>query len=219
MRSELIFLLLTLASFASADTILYDNTATDTFNTILFSVGPYDGVGDRVELTSAGVANTASVQLFNAGGPGSFDAWLRFYAVGSPAGPQIGPDFVLGGLTAIGGDVIDLNFSLSALPVPKQVIFILGVTSVDAGVDLGVNMFEPPAVGSSDNTFALVANGSIVSVATTGENVFFQLRGVPDTTAVPEPGGLSTIGTVLLVMRLRKRRPESVTTLPDASLH
>ena len=77
-------------SAASAATFLFSNTTTDTFNTLLYSVGPYTGIGDQIQLTAAGAADTALLQLYNFGSAGTFDLLLRFYEVGAPVSGQSG---------------------------------------------------------------------------------------------------------------------------------
>jgi hypothetical protein len=140
--------------------LLYDNTTNDTGDTLLFSSGPYSGIGDQIHLVAASDDSaSALLQLFNAGGPGTFDIELRFYQVGAPVGAQIGGAFTLTGIASTGLDAINLQFALGGLHVPQDLIFVASVANATSGMDLGLDLFEPPGTGSSDNTFLIVDSG------------------------------------------------------------
>jgi len=94
-------LMLTTASGAWAS-LLYDNTSTDTGDTVLYSIGPYTALGDQIQLDSAGVATQAEVELFNNGVAGTFDAELDFFNVGSPVGSFLGSS-ALTDISSVGG--------------------------------------------------------------------------------------------------------------------
>jgi hypothetical protein len=67
-------------------------------------------------------------------------------------------------------------------------------------MDLGVDMFEPPTVGSSDNSFMIAESGGVYSqLDTNSENVYFQLSGTPGV-STPEASSLTLLGTGLLIM-------------------
>lgn len=196
----------------SADTILYDNTVTPTFDTVFYSVGPYLALGDQIALISPGIADQAEVELFNDGGAGTFDLDLDLFDVGSPVGSLLG-SAALSDIRTGGGDVLDLTFSLPDVTVPQDVIFTVSVNNQNpddptAPIDLGVDMFEPPDVGSSDNTFMIAEepSGQYIQLTTTSENVYFQLSGTPVTTA-PDPATvtLSALGLLGVVVRSRRR--------------
>jgi hypothetical protein len=174
-------------------TLLYDNTTTDTMDTVLYSIGPYTELGDQIHLVSPGLASQAEVQMFNDGSAGTFDAELDFFQVGNPVGSEIG-SFALTGIASAGSDVIDVNFDLGAiLNVPQDIIFTVSVSNLSSGVDLGLDMFEPPTVGSSDNTFMIAESGGVYSqLPVNNENVYFQLSGTASTSA-PEPSGLALL--------------------------
>jgi hypothetical protein len=213
-RTLLPFALLMLGCASGAHaTILYDNTTTDTFDTILYSLGPpYTALGDQIHLISAGTADQAKVELFNNGDAGTFDAELDFYNVGSPVGSLLG-SFDLTDISSIGSDVIDLTFDLGAgLTVPQDLIFTVTVSNMSSDtMDLGVDMFEPPTVGSSDNSFMIAESGGVFSqLGTNSENVYFQLSGTGGA-STPEASSLTLLGTGLLVigmgaLRSRTRR-------------
>ena len=190
---------------ATCAILLYDNTQTSTPDTILYSIGPYAVLGDQIELVSSGTATQAAVELFNAGGAGTFDLELDFYAIGSPVGAHLGSS-TLSGVTSSGSDVLDLTFALGAgIALPQDVIFTLSVSNMSAGLDLGLDFFEPPAVGSSDNSFMIASTDgtTFYHLLTNSENVYFTLSG-NGSSMVPEPSsatsalcGLVAIGTIL----------------------
>lgn len=197
-----LLVLLACAPGASGE-LLYDNTTTDTLDTTLYSVGPYTALGDQIHLISAGTATQAEVEMFNNGAAGTFDAELDFFDVmpGAPLGT-----FNLTGLTSVGSDVIDMTFNLGAgLAVPQDLIFTVSVSNTSPNMDLGVDMFEPPTVGSSDNSFMIAEiSGMYTHLATNSENVYFQLSGTA-TAAAPEVSSLTMLaaGMLALVIGLR----------------
>jgi hypothetical protein len=197
-------------------TLLYDNTTTDTGDTILYSVGPYTALGDQLSLISQGLATQAKVQMYNNGNAGTFDAELDFFQLGGPVGSQLG-SFDLTGLASVGSDVINLTFNLgSSFNVPQDMIFMVSVSNQSPGMDLGLDMFEPPAVGSSDNTYMIAESGGVYSqLPTSNENVYFQLSATA-IAAAPEPSSLALLLTCLPAMwfgwltnRRRSRRHET----------
>src|ERR1035441_2493748 len=115
--------------------LLYDNTTTDTLQTVPYSAGPYTGIGDQIHMVAAGNAVSALLQLYNAGAAGTFDAELRFYQVGAPVGAQVGGAFTVTGVTSTGGDIINLEFALGGLALPQDVIFIASVNPSSSDMD------------------------------------------------------------------------------------
>jgi hypothetical protein len=192
-------LALSSASGVFGAAFLYDNTALDTGNALLYSVGPYSGIGDQIRLASNGRADYAQLQFFNAGAAGSFDVQLRFYEVGAPVGALIGSAFTLNDVQSTGSDVIDVSFYLQGLALPQDLVFVATINA-DAGMDLGINLFEPPVVGLSDNTFMIVDTGSSFQAFSSYENVYFQI------TAIPEPSTLALTGAALAACAVLRRR-------------
>ena len=191
---------------------LYDNTTTDTFDTIFYFSGPYSALGDQIQLISAGTANQAEVELFNNGDAGTFDAELDFFNVGSPVGAPLG-SFDVTNISSVGQDVIDITFDLTGgLSVPQDLIFTVSVSNTSPNMDLGVDMFEPPTVGSSDNSFMIAQSDGVYSqLGTLSENVYFQLSGTTGT-STPEASSFTMLGTSLVIMGIggwvrRTRRP------------
>jgi hypothetical protein len=195
------FLAALFAAEASAG-VVYSNTLTDTLDTVFFSVGPYSGLGDQVLLAPGDrFATGANVQFFNNGEDGTFDAILRLYQVGSPVGAQIGSDFTVAGISAPALGVFNVAFDTANTVVPDELIFLVYLTNATAGLDLGLNMFEPPTVGSSDNTFMLRDAGGFAQLGTNAENVYFELDA-----STPEPGTFAMLGGGLLAAILAGRR-------------
>ncbi len=185
--------------------IIYSNTTTDTLDTLAYTANGYTQIGDQVLLAGTDrLATLATVQFFNLGSAGTFDATLRLFNAGAPVGTQIGSDFVLTGIAAPSNDIFNVAFSLPNLLVPDNLIFTVSMGSSSEGVQIiGLDMFEPPTIGSSDNTFAIVNNGTnFIQTGTPTENVFFELQA----TSVPEPATAGIAGSALLALVLLRRR-------------
>jgi len=182
---------------------VYQNQTNDTFLTAVYSVGPYDQIGDLVTLggTERGL-QSLTVQFFNLGSVGQFDASLAVWD--ATATTLLGTAQV----TGIGiGDFssTDVTFALSGLVVPDTISILLGVSNVGAGLDLGLNIFEPPTIGTSDNTFLLVQTGAVISQGSTpsGEgNLYLQI----DASEVPEPSCWAMVGLGLAGLAWSKVR-------------
>src|SRR5262245_22309411 len=184
---------------------IYSNTTTDTLDTLAYGANGFTQIGDQVHLAGVDrLATLATVQFFNLGLAGTFDATLRFFNVGAPVGSQIGSAFVLTGIAAPANDIFNVAFTLPNLLVPDELIFTVSVGGSSAGVNIiGLDMFEPPTVGSSDNTFAIANNGAnFLQTGTANENVFFELQA----TSVPEPATAGVAGSALLALALLRRR-------------
>jgi hypothetical protein len=197
-----VLLALSSASGAFAG-LLYDNSTTDTGNTLLYSAGAYTGIGDQIHLAAPGNAVSALLQMWNDGAAGTFDVALQVYQVGAPVGAQVGGTFTLTNVASTGKDIINLDFALGGLALPQDVIFIATVGNATGDMDLGLNMFEPPTLGSSDNTFLIVGDASGFSqAASASENVFFQLSD----SAAPEPSTFTLLGAALAAAGLWRSR-------------
>jgi hypothetical protein len=198
---------------ALAGTIVYSNTTTDTGDTLSYAANGFTQIGDQITLSGTDrLATSATVQFYSDGSAGTFDATLRFFDVGSPVGVQIGSDFTMTGISAPSNNVFDVAFTLPDLLVPDNLIFTLQVSNFSSGVDInGLDMFEPPTIGLSDNTFAIANDGSgFLQTPTSAENVFFELDATQPAT-VPEPGPAGLTGSALLaILLLRRRAPRSI---------
>jgi len=182
--------------------IVYSNTTADTGDTLVYAANGFTQIGDQIQLAgTARVATSATVQFFSDGLAGTFDATLRLFNVGSPVGAQIGPNFIQTGIAAPANDVLNVTFTLPNILVPDSLIFTVSVANLSAGVDIaGVDMFEPPFPGSSDNTFAIANNGSgFVQTGTQNENVFFELQA-----NTPEPSTF-VLGAAAVLLAWKRR--------------
>jgi hypothetical protein len=211
-RLRLTLLLATLLFGTSAfGAIVYNNITTDTGDTLIYTANGFTQIGDQIALAGTQrLATLAEVQFFNDGtNSGTFDATLRLFNVGSPVGSQIGPNFVMTGIAVGAGSTVNVDFTLPSLLVPSSLIFTAAVANASSGVDiLGLDMFEPPTIGSSDNTFAIANNGgSFIKTSTPNENVYFQLQAINGTvTTTPEPATFALLSISLLGLLTLSRR-------------
>ncbi|MBY0505039.1 MAG: PEP-CTERM sorting domain-containing protein [Bryobacteraceae bacterium] len=197
------------ASYARAE-IVYNNTTTDTFDTYLFSVYGANMLGDAISLDGlARSVSSASVQFYNnsINSNGSFSATLRFYNTGSPVGAQLGPAYTLNNLAIGAMSILTATFSNLNTTVPNNLVFAVSVSNVSPGLDLGLTAFNPPTVGTSDNSALILQIGSTFSTGAPlsgSGNLYFRLD------AVPEPGtlALSVVALAYVAARLRRNRQE-----------
>jgi hypothetical protein len=189
-------------------TAVFLNTTTDTADTLIYSNLFVTQFGDQIHLAGTErVATFALVQLYNQGDAGTADVTLRLFNVGAPVGGQIGPDFVQTGVAVSG--VTNVGFNLPNLAVPDDLIFTVSFANQLGGVNIvGLDMFEPPTVGSSDNTFGIGFDGTNFNTYPTNgfdsslnENVFFEL----DANS-PEPGTLGLVAAALGIAAVVRRR-------------
>jgi hypothetical protein len=214
MRSLTILVLAALfAGSASANgfIVLYDNTnapAADTFTSLSYSAGPYDGIGDSITLASPGTASDAFLQLFNNGTDGTFDASLLFFNAGAPVGTQIGTTYTQTGLTAGANSYVNLAFNNLNLVLPANIVYILELTNVTSGVDLGLELYSGAAAGSNISDTAIVLQGSSFMQTSTGDtgagNPAFELT---ELTPTPEPSTWLLAGLGLFAAVWKSRRP------------
>jgi hypothetical protein len=194
-------------SGAAAATV-YDNTVTDTFNTAFYSTGPYEQIGDFVTL--GGVDRTltaASVQFFNNGDAGTFSAILRFWNLGAPVGTQIGGGYQVDNLAIDATSILTVPFSLPNLVVPDSLIVTVAILNASAGMDLGLNIFETPAVGSSDNAAFIIKDGSFQtsSVPEGLGNLYLGLDAATPDTAAPEPSPGAMLSSAAILALIARR--------------
>lgn len=201
--------LLSLAGAQAFGSIVYQNTTTDTLDTLPYGANIFTQIGDQIHLGGTDrLATRATVQFYNGiFGGGTFDATLRLFNVGpnagNPVGSQIGPSILLTGITAASLNSFNVVFNLLPVVLPNDLVFTISVSNQSAGVDIvGLNMFEPPGIGSSDNSFSIANDGTnFIQVPTPmPENVFLQLE------ATPEPATIGLTGSFLLGLALFRRR-------------
>lgn len=185
----LALLLATLAGAGqAAPLVAYQNTSTDTGMSVFYSTGPYTAIGDQLQLAGASRIASVSTQFFNGGSDASFDADLQFYTVAGLVFSPVGSSYSVLGITIAGGQSLDVSFDLlGGLDLPADVAVMLAVRNVSAGGDIGLNLFDAPTVGASDNGFFLTDDGNgIVQGSTLGgiDNLNLQMVAAA---AVPEP--------------------------------
>jgi hypothetical protein len=209
MKSTILLIgLAALAPYAGA-TIVYSNTTTDTGGTVFYSTGLYTQIGDQLALAGTErSANSATAEFFDNGASGgTFDATLRFFNVGSPVGTQIGSGFTMTGNSISSSGILNVSWNLGGLVLPGNVVFTISISTVAAGLDLGLTLFEPPTVGSSANTFYITNNGSTFSQTSQGntqDNVYFSLDASAVT--IPEPGTMLLTLLGIPALALIRRR-------------
>ncbi|HBY60870.1 MAG TPA: hypothetical protein DEH78_13690 [Solibacterales bacterium] len=201
-----VLLLLCGAPHMRAATIVYDNTVIDTFAGYTFISGGLVQIGDTVSFGAPppGPVTQASVQFFNAGASGTFDAILRFFNPGAPVGTIIGAPYTLSGLSLGAGDVLTATFLNLNAPLPETVVFTIAVSNVTGGADIGLTAFDPPAIGSSDNSLIIVDDGSGFSESLVSEgqgNLYLRL------VAIPESATMLLCGAGLSLLYFVRRKP------------
>ena len=218
MKSLFLLLAAIGASTLNAATI-YSNTTTDTGSTLQYSSNGFTGIGDQITLGgSERFATQATTQFFNLlSTAGTFNATLSLYSVGvNPAvvGSLLGRYTVSN--IAIGGFDINnpntsgtttVTFSGLNVTVPTNLIFVLSVSSV-VRANLGLTLFDPPTVGSSNNGFFISATGNTFAVVPGDPgfaNVNFSLTATAQQ-ATPEPATLSVVAGGLAGLALLRRR-------------
>jgi len=204
-----LFLLAGCASWA--DTLLYSNVTNNTGFTDSFIQNGLVEAGDQITLNTPNsffAAQTAETSLFNsAGDGGTADVTLRLYAV--DALNNLGPlllSSTLVGFNIAADTSAPLTFANLNTIVPSTLVWTLSYTTTDP-IALELEAFDPPTVGSSDNTTVWWDTGSGLTLTSPGfdtENYNFQLSGAD----VPEPGCLIlTIFGIAGLSAGRLRRP------------
>lgn len=186
---------------------VYDNTDEDTFLTYFYSSLGATQLGDSITLAGTDrLLSSATVQFFNNGLAGTFDATLRFWDLGSP-NTQIGPSFVQSASIGEFG-ILDVTFSGLDLLVPDSLIFTVAVSNLSnaPNMDLGLNAFRGMMIGSSNNSAIIFGTGGpslqVGSTGTDEGNLYFRL----ETAAVPEPTSMMLAGAALVGLLAARRR-------------
>jgi hypothetical protein len=199
--------ILTIAQ-ARASTILYSNITTDAGFTDSFSQNSLVEAGDQVHLISSGVAYTVNTELFNSASVSgtALTVTLRLYSVDvdNNLGSEIASS-TLDNVSFAAGSIVPLAFTDLDAPIPQDLVWTLSFATSDA-ITLELPNFDPPTIGSSDNTTVWWDTGSGLELTTPGfdtENYYFELDG-----ATPEPGSafLTLAGLCLAAGLWRQRR-------------
>ena len=181
---------------------VYDNTTTDTLDTVFYSTSSLTEIGDQIHLAGTErIGNSAKVQFYNVGLEGTFNATLNLYSVVANS-PNVGAllqSFASLNNAIGGGSTSEVVWSLGGLVLLDDMVFTVTIDSFSSAVDLGLTVFDPPTIGSSDISFLIVKDSNGFAHGATGsvhDNVYFLLDASSPNT-VPEPG---TGGTVILAM-------------------
>ena len=205
----IVALFVTFASVSIANAgVVFNNTATDTGFTQVYSSLGVTQIGDTVTLGGTDrFLSSATVQFFDDAAAGTFAATLRFYNVGAPVGAQIGSAYTVTGQSIAANGIANVTFFGLSLTVPNNVVFTVQVSNVTGGADLGLNVFDPPTVGSASNsTFIDSIDGTTFATrnAAAGQgNFYLQLNTVPEPSAL----AIAALGLGLgFFATLRKKR-------------
>jgi hypothetical protein len=178
----------------AAPVTVYDNTSVDQLVSVMYSTGVYTELGDRVRLAAPSWLTRLDTQFFNAGTAAVFDATLNFYSAAGPTPTAIGGPFVVKDLAIDANSSLTVTFAdLGALAVPDDLIVLFSVQLVSGGGDIGLNFFDTPAVGSSDNSFFMGNSGGGATVLQTLsgiDNIYLRIESSAPTMSVPEPAVL-----------------------------
>lgn len=184
---------------------IYNNTTTDTLISYFYSTGPYSQIGDSITLGGTDRTLTdATVQFYNNGTAGTFSAILSFWNVGAPVGSQIGSSFTVNSIAMSQFDILNVTFSSLNLLVPNNLVFTIALSNVSSNtMDIGLNAFEAPSVGSSNNAAIITGSPFATGATTAGEgNLYLRL----EATTVPEPATITLAGAALLALGAARRR-------------
>ncbi len=203
--------LLAAASAGAQPVLVYDNSA-NPLNSYFASQTEF---GDQITVANPGwIADTFRFEYFADGLSGTETAVVRFYLNDGDllSGTDIrapgsilyeSPAFQLhnGNIPVTITDLASLSIEL-----PESFTWTVSVDGIDGSGIFGLNLYDPPTVGSSLDDIWLFGDSGWE---------LFQLPGLPDgaaanfgatLTAVPEPGpvALLALGALALFMRRRK---------------
>lgn len=211
MKLSLLFAGLATATALQAAPV-YNNTTTDTFDTVVYSTGVYTEIGDQIHLAGTDrVADGAAVQFYNLGSSGNFDATLNLYRLDSN---NVDVGTLLGSYTAANmflaaGGLLEVSWLLAGLNLPDGLFFTVSVNNFSSGMDLGLTVFDPPTVGSSSSQFLIVKGASGFAQASLGnghDNIYFRLDAT-SANPIPEPGTGGMVSLAMLsLFAIRGRR-------------
>jgi hypothetical protein len=233
-------LALACASTASADVIVFSNTTTDLLEAQVYSASGYTQIGDI--LTLGGVARAltdATFQFYNDANAGTFEATLQFWNVvapddigDNPVGAQIGSNYTVTGIEIDSGAEQNVTFTLPNLVVPDTVIATVAIGNLTGGVDPGLENYDPPTIGSSDNTTFVASNGTafqVIGPQLDGSgNFYVELDAATPSSSTPEPAtwmllAIAAVGAfsapVRRVLNLRRDGPQATRRSCNPPLH
>lgn len=186
---------------------VYDNSSFDTYITYAFSGANATRIGDVAQLEGVNrLLNSLSIQLYNfSGSSGSFDTQLELFRYDDAVGPLIGSASV-SGVSITGNGTQTVTFTGLNLIVSEQFAFVVGISSIIGAIDVGLNAFGPPVVGSSDDAHLLVDSGNGLQNGPTAQgegNLYMVANALP--VSEPATALLMAVGLVVLTCVAHRR--------------
>jgi hypothetical protein len=218
---SLLSLLLAAAATLSADTV-YSNVSANGGFVDLFGINNILEAGDQISLNGSGptwTLNSAIASLYNnSGDSGTANVTLNIYSFSGMSLGALITSSTLNNVSFNPGAATQMTFNgLGGGPVGRDLAWTLQFTG-GVGLDLGLEIYTPPGVGTSDSNFALWNTGSGLNQYSSGfggDDYYFALDATPSgVSTVPEPSSawLMVLGCVagLTILRnqRRNRRPQ-----------
>lgn len=199
-----LFLLLSLPALYAGPVAVYQNTVTDTGFVDIFTTNSLLTGGDLIQFAPNSpqylvVASTGFGNLSHSVG-GTVDVTLDLW---SSVGGLPGANLYSGTLTSVNAAansfvIADFNPNIA---VPNDIIWTLSFSNPSNPLmEFGLPAFDPPSVGSSDNTFVIWSTAPGVFTQASfpdSANYYFE------TQATPEPATFVLFGVTLLLLGWR----------------
>lgn len=207
MKLQTAFLLLVAAVGSLQAGVFYSNITTDTGYTDTFISNGLVEAGDEILFGPATSvwATTVTTALYNSGSSGVGNVTLRVYSVDDleNLGPQI-YFATLSGVSFSANSVVPLIFSNVNTVLPSRIVWTLSYASADS-IAPELMSYDPPTIGSSDNSTVWWDSGSGLALTTTGfttENYYMEVSGE----AVPEPSPIVMVAGGFAILAFYKHR-------------